>query len=151
MTMRAAIFQARALAKQIGRGKTEVMQQLLSSVQKQLAAKRVRRLAGLASGLIALVILFLCLLPGSDLPDVPLTDKTEHFIAYLGLSAPLAVAMGRGRIGLALMLAVAYGGFVEIAQGLAPTGRSASWLDALANAIGAALGSGAVALILRRH
>jgi VanZ family protein len=120
-----------------------------SEFRTALLTPRLRRLAAALSGLIALAILIVCLLPGSDLPHVPLTDKIEHLIAYAGLSAPLAVALGPKRLWMTLVLAIAYGGFVEIAQGLAATGRSASWLDALANAIGAVLGTGLMASVFR--
>ena len=113
-----------------------------------LHTPRARRAAGALAALMALAILIVCLMPGSDLPKVRLTDKIQHFIAYAALSVPLCVALGPRRIAFAFCLAAAYGGFVELAQALVPTGRSASWLDGLANAIGAALGCGVMAFLV---
>jgi VanZ family protein len=110
-----------------------------------LAHRDVRRAAAMFTALLAVFIMMVCLLPAADLANVKLTDKTEHFIAYLVFAAPLAIALGRGRLWLTLLIAIGYGGLVELAQAAAPTGRTASWLDALANAIGAGLGTGLMA------
>ena len=57
---------------------------ILSSLNTLFA----RRLAGLASLLVAAAIAILSVLPGEDLPEVHLSDKVEHAIAYAVLSAP---------------------------------------------------------------
>ena len=80
-------------------------------------------------------------------------DKLLHALTYGGMTAA-AVAFCRspGRLALIALFAVALGGLVEIAQGLVAW-RHASVLDAVANAVGAALGYliGLLALaVLRR-
>jgi VanZ family protein len=112
-------------------------------------ARRFRRACLALSGAIAIAIFMVCLLPGEDLPQTNIWDKAEHFIAYVALSAPLAIGLGRGKLLPAFVMATLFGGFIEMAQGAAPTGRSASWLDAVANMIGAGLGTAAAAVLRR--
>jgi VanZ family protein len=108
-----------------------------------LAAERSRRALAstlkLAFVIAALTVVVLSLLPGSDLPDVGLWDKLEHFIAYgfLALVGGLAFPGLRAIVLLALML-TALGIVMEICQGFVP-GRSAEVRDAIADAIGVGL------------
>tara|TARA_R110000824_G_scaffold67860_2_gene175771 strand:- start:121 stop:498 length:378 start_codon:yes stop_codon:yes gene_type:complete len=111
---------------------------ILSSLNTLLA----RRLAGLASLLVAAAIAILSVLPGEDLPEVHLSDKVEHAIAYAVLSACTCFWLGRRRIIAGIMVTVGFGALLEIVQALAGTGRTASLLDAGANLVGACLGAG---------
>lgn len=89
----------------------------------------------------------------SDLPDLPsgLSDKAAHLLLYGGLGFLLARAMagGLGRAvplwvpPLVVLLSVAYGVSDEIHQLFVPS-RQFDLLDLAADAIGAALGSGAL-------
>lgn len=91
----------------------------------------------LAIGLAILV----CLLPTDRLPQPPnLSDKSEHFIAYLLLSTWFAGIYPRARywiiaIGLGVM-----GVLIEIAQGSMGLGRQADARDVLANCTGVLAG-----------
>lgn len=70
-------------------------------------------------------------------PDwFPQADKLRHAIAFAGLWFwGLPARIPRGGLGLVILL-IAFGGAVEIAQGLFTTDRDASWLDLLADATG---------------
>lgn len=121
------------------------MRWMLSALNSILA----RRLAGVAALLVAAAIAVLSVLPGEDLPEVHLSDKVEHAIAYATLSACLCFWLGRRRIIAGILIAVGYGAMLEVAQALARTGRTPSILDGGANLIGACLGA-ALALIVAR-
>ena len=108
-----------------------------------------RRLAGLVAIGVMTLIAIMSLLPVSDLPAVGGSDKLKHFIAYAALGLALSIWTGRGGAIQALLLAAAYGGLMEVAQMLLPTGREGSVLDEGANVLGAGLGT-LVTLILRR-
>jgi VanZ family protein len=110
---------------------------ILTSLDTLLA----RRLAGLASLLVAGAIAILSILPGENLPDVHLSDKVEHAIAYAVLSACICFWLGRRRIIAGVLVTVGFGALLEIAQALAGTGRTASLLDEGANLVGACLGA----------
>jgi VanZ family protein len=93
--------------------------------------------------------LTVCSLAPVDLSGAPEHgDKVMHFLAYclLVLLWPPAWLGLAGRFALAAALGLG----IEIAQGVLPTGRFADPLDALANALGAALGVGIVRLWARR-
>lgn len=111
---------------------------ILSGLNTLLA----RRLAGWASLLVASVIAILSILPGENLPEVHLSDKVEHAIAYGLLSACICFWLGRRRIVAGVLLTVGFGAVLEIVQALAGTGRTASLLDEVANLVGACLGAG---------
>lgn len=85
---------------------------------------------------------------GSFLAFLPQgSDKVIHAGAYLVLSALATLATGRPLVGA--LLAVGYGVTDELHQSLVP-GRFPSLGDLAADAIGAALGAGLVAYLLRR-
>jgi VanZ family protein len=96
---------------------------------------------------LAVVLVFVvCLVPAPDLPMAPPGgDKIEHFLAYFLLAAS-AVQLYEGRrvlwrvaIGL-VVLGIA----VEFAQGALTTTRSMDPWDAVADAIGVAIGLASV-------
>jgi VanZ family protein len=104
-----------------------------------------------------LLILGACFLPGSEIPNlrVPLIDKWVHFIlfgvfAFLWLRAYPSRKPAR-LLGIFLIAAI-FGYGVEVLQGaLRPwLGRSYSGGDAVADAIGGALGVGAFYIYRRR-
>ena len=109
----------------------------------------VPKLALLGAVICAVVIAVLSLLPGSDLPATNMNDKLNHFIAY-GVLMALAT-LGRGRVRLLAIIAgiILYGLVLEGLQGMMPYGRSASWIDALANTGGVLIGAGVGALLAR--
>jgi len=83
------------------------------------------------------------LVPASQLPQPPnISDKAEHFLAYLLLSLWFAGIYPRARywiigIGLCVM-----GVLIEFAQGAMHFGRQADILDVLANSTGVIVGLG---------
>jgi VanZ family protein len=89
---------------------------------------------------VALAI-FVCLVPIDRLPQPPnVSDKTEHFLAYLLLSVWFAGIYPRTRywvIGLGLFV---MGVLIEFAQGTMHLGRHADALDVLANSSGMLVG-----------
>ena len=98
------------------------------------------------------LIVVACLVPGSSLPGVTFVpfsvDKWVHVGMFVGFGALwLAACPGRtwAVVGWGLALAVA----IEVWQGALPIGRSPDPFDALADAVGLALGVG-LALAVRR-
>lgn len=81
------------------------------------------------------------LLPGKNLPAVPLNDKMEHFLAYAVLSAS-AVQLFARRLSWAVVavLLVLMGIGLEFLQAKMALGRMLERADALANTIGVLLG-----------
>ncbi|WP_200893879.1 VanZ family protein [Xanthomonas sp. GPE 39] len=89
-----------------------------------------------------IVLIYLCMIPRPpQLLDMPEGDKVEHFLAYLLLAAGAVqlYASPRAWTGAALGL-LALGVGIEFAQGAWTSTRSADPFDALADALGVALG-----------
>lgn len=101
--------------------------------------------AAFASAVLA--VAWVSLLPPDDLPqDVAVSDKAVHALGYAVLGA-LAVLSGLRWLP-AVAAVVAFGLLVEVAQGLSGY-RSFEWADLLADAVGAAVGAGVVAVLVR--
>jgi len=81
------------------------------------------------------------LVPASGLPDLKVSDKFEHFIAYAALSAG-AVQLFARRLswGFVCVLLVLMGIGLEVLQAQMALGRMLDRNDALANAIGVLIG-----------
>ena len=96
--------------------------------------------AGLWMLAIALVVIG-SLLPGKDLPPLPVSDKFEHFVAYALLSAG-AVQLFARRLswGFICLLLVLMGIGLEYLQASMKLGRILDRNDALANTIGVLIG-----------
>lgn len=110
------------------------------------------------------VVLFLSLFPFGPMKiagDVPLADKWTHMVMYAGLAGviwwekgrhcPLTQSGGltKDLLFWGLLVPVLLGGALELVQKYCTTYRSGEWLDFLADAIGAVLGSAAGWLWLR--
>ncbi len=101
--------------------------------------------AKLIASLWTLLILFLCFIPGQDLPrvNIPLADKWAHMVLF-GIFTILwhrTVRNGKGYYKLMLMLiAVFIGWLVEYVQGHYIPNRSQDNIDTLADGIGGAIG-----------
>jgi len=93
-----------------------------------------------ASAVLAVVVV--CLVPPPPLPPLPEnSDKLEHFAAYFLLAAGAVQLFRRGRVLLAVGVAlVAMGVCIEFAQGALTETRSADPFDALANTVGVSVG-----------
>ena len=81
------------------------------------------------------------LLPGKDLPALPVSDKLEHFAAYAVLSAG-AVQLFARRLswGFVCVLLVLMGIGLEFLQAKMALGRMLDRQDALANTLGVLVG-----------
>ena len=86
-------------------------------------------------------VIVLSLLPGSMVPRMPLTDKQEHFSAYVGLALiPAAAIRSRRRVLVALVSMACLGVALEFFQLRIP-GRTFEWLDILTNCAGTLAGT----------
>lgn len=106
----------------------------------------------------ALVILVLTLMPGSDVPAWPWAEAI-HFdkLVHAGLFGVQAILLGLALMSMvnvrtaflvALIVAIAYGGIIELLQGEMRMGRDADIFDLFADAVGAGI---AYALLRMRH
>lgn len=101
---------------------------------------RYRRLWFGVGVLIALAVAVVCLVPGRKLPDVRVSDKMEHLLAFAMLAFWFgSILVRRDFFWLAVAL-IAFGGLIELAQGAMRFGREADIKDLLADSIGVVLG-----------
>lgn len=87
------------------------------------------------------VVVFASLVPAKDLPQVAMSDKLEHFLAYAALSAG-AVQLFARRLSWAVVcvLLVLMGIGLELLQAQMALGRMLDRNDALANTLGVLAG-----------
>lgn len=85
-----------------------------------------------------LVVTALMWTPAPALPPVSMWDKLQHLLAFVGLAALAWLAFPACRREGLLGLLLAYGLLTEVGQAFIPS-RSFSWLDWLADSLGAAL------------
>lgn len=104
-----------------------------------MTAPRLQSLALIASGMVAVAIAVLTLMPGEGVPDAPGNDKLHHFLAFAALVWPVVASQPRAAL-WAVPLAAGYGGVIELIQ--PHVGRHGEWADALANTLGALAGAG---------
>lgn len=86
-------------------------------------------------------VIVVCLLPGPDLPDLRVSDKLEHALAFALLAASAVQLFERGRALVAVafgLLALGIG--IELAQGLLTTTRDMDAADVVADSVGIAAG-----------
>jgi VanZ family protein len=88
--------------------------------------------------LAVVILLVMCVLPSAELPDPGTGDRIEHTVAWFVLTATGYVLAPNRTLAIPAF-ALAYGVFIEILQGVAPTGRHADPLDFAADAVGVAL------------
>ena len=86
------------------------------------------------------MITFFSLIPAQRLPQLGISDKIEHAVAYLMLGFWFASVIARWDYIFILLALVALGGGIEIAQGLMGLGREADLRDFAANSLGATAG-----------
>ena len=87
-------------------------------------------------------VIVVCLLPGADLPKVPLSDKLEHALAFFALAAAAVQLFRRGKpLAIVALGLLALGGAIELAQALLTTSRAMESGDIVADAIGVAAGA----------
>ncbi len=85
--------------------------------------------------------------PGSDTPDVAVSDKLVH-VTLFGALAVTGVLAGVPVVALASGLLV-YAGLSEVLQTTLPIDRDGDWHDALADTIGTVIGLVLVLALLR--
>ena len=83
------------------------------------------------------VITSLSLWPLENLPSVPGSDKTHHFIAYAALMFPTALRKPNHWKLIGLFF-IAYSGMIELIQPY--VNRYGEWLDMAANTVGVGCG-----------
>lgn len=123
----------------------------------------IRRHAGLLASLWAAAVLVLTLMPSRDVPAWPWAeqvqlDKFVHAFLFGMQSLLLGLALAdfgawRSRIGplaVAAVVAIAYGGMIELLQEGMGAGRHGDVLDLLADAAGALIGFGVLSWRARR-
>jgi VanZ family protein len=108
--------------------------------QALLPSLRYPRAWFLAGLLIATAITVTSLLPARDLPALGISDKIEHAVAYLLLAFWFASVMARRDYVYLVLALLAFGGGIEIAQGLMGLGREADLLDLAADGVGVLAG-----------
>ncbi|MGB0848577.1 MAG: VanZ family protein [Thiolinea sp.] len=99
--------------------------------------------------LLLIAITLLSLWPADQLPSVPGTDKTHHFIAYGSLMLPVALRQPKNWLFIGLFF-VAWSGAIELIQPM--VNRYGEWLDLLANATGVLCGialAGMINMLMR--
>lgn len=112
------------------------------------------------SNVVATAIVILSLIPIPEVPqleNISLLDKWVHMVMYGGLCVIIwweylrqhrSIHWRRALVG-AVLLPVALGGGLELAQKYLTTCRSGEWLDFMANSVGVVLAA-LVAVILAR-
>jgi VanZ family protein len=112
----------------------------------------------------ALVILILCGMPGKDIPHISFLELLSFDkLVHAGIFCVLLLLMVRGfrmqdrfillqekAMMIALLICIAYGGALEIMQGIVFEQRSPDIYDFIANTAGALLGSWQYKLAERR-
>jgi VanZ family protein len=103
------------------------------------------------SVLVALAIIILSTIPIPEvkpLEEVPLIDKWVHFVMYASLSIAMWIDQKNAHQPLSslfylwmIVLPSCLGGILELVQAYLTTCRSGEWLDAIADAIGAVIGT----------
>lgn len=97
----------------------------------------VRLLAQVLGVLYILILVASCLTPPTQLPEVNLTDKGLHLLAFMALMGWYGLLWPRHLPELAL-LTTGFGGLIELLQMLTPH-REAEWLDWAADGMGVLL------------
>jgi hypothetical protein len=96
-------------------------------------------------------VIVVCLMPGPDLPDLHVSDKLEHALAFALLAASAVQLFERGRALVAVAIGLlALGIGIELAQGLLTTTRDMDPADVIADGAGILAGL-AVALTPLRN
>lgn len=93
-----------------------------------------------AGAVIALVVTLVSLLPAEHVPQMGVSDKIEHAVAYLLLGFWFASVTSRQDYVFLLLALAALGGGIEIAQGLMRLGRQADLRDFVADVLGSGAG-----------
>lgn len=110
------------------------------SIFLDFSLKVLPRFLPIVTGLVAVIIAYLSLMPQREVPDTGLDDQLGHLVAYFALATLSIFAFRRFSIWSIAAVLVAYGFGLEYLQGVMPFDRHASIADGMANAAGVALG-----------
>jgi len=91
-------------------------------------------------GIYSLFIVWASLRPAGTGGAIPHMDKLLHLLVYAVLAFGMTLAWPNISKIKVFWACVAFGGLMEVAQGLLGVGRTASLWDGLANSLGAAMG-----------
>jgi VanZ family protein len=118
-------------------------------LQEGLGLNIVRRPAKVAFGIGVTLLIILSLAPGPELPNVQLSDKWGHFIAYAMVTLAFGIGWANWRQYVAGAFAIfALGVTLEGLQSFVP-GRQPSFLDVAVNTIGVLVGICLAVVIVR--
>jgi len=101
-------------------------------------------------GLYGLFIVWQSLTPAGTGGAIPHMDKMLHAIVYGLLAAGICLAWPKLSKRIVVFACIAFGGVLELVQGLMPLGRTASLWDGLANGAGAVLAIVILSVIVRK-
>lgn len=105
-----------------------------------LPALRFARLWMMTGFALVIAVAVVCLVPNEELPEVGVSDKSGHVLAFGALALWFgSIVVRRALPGIAICL-LAFGAAIEVAQGLMGLGRSAELADFIADALGVAAG-----------
>ena len=79
------------------------------------------------------VILVIAIVPQADAPIGTPSDKVNHIIAFFILAFLAKLLWPEKRIWVKAAWLIAFGGLIEVLQGVMAVGRNADWLDFLAD------------------
>lgn len=99
-----------------------------------LRARKVNRLVLVVFLAASAYALARALLPDDDSVGLIPWDKAKHFVVFYVLSVLASLALPQSRLHRIGLVVLAFGGAIEILQGL--VGRDASWLDLFADGCG---------------
>ena len=97
----------------------------------------VQRYWALLSALMLVIVTLASLSPVAQLPSVPGSDKTHHFVSYAAVVFPIALAKPKHWLSLALLV-IGWSGAIELIQPY--VNRYGEWLDLAANSAGVLIG-----------
>jgi VanZ family protein len=99
--------------------------------------------------LACLILMYLTLAPGKDVPGVGLVwDKAEHALAWAVLTGAGLLLSTRRRWAIGVF-AFLFGAAIEVAQATMPFGRDGDVFDLMADSVGIAVAYGAWWIMLR--
>lgn len=99
-----------------------------------LRARKINRIVFIVFLAASAYALARALLPDDDSIGLIPWDKAKHFIVFYVLSVLASLALPNSRLHRIGLVILAFGGGIEVLQGL--VGRDASWLDLFADACG---------------
>jgi len=101
-------------------------------------------------GAYGLFIVWASLRPTGTGGAIPHFDKVLHLLVYACLAFGVMLAWPKLSKMKVFWACAAFGGLMEVAQGVIGLGRTASLMDGLANSLGAALGVYIASLIMAK-